>query len=283
MLTSAVRGTALSVFAVVAAIVVPTPAQADPFQNVYCDVNPVPGCIVRIIVRPQPGDDGSTGNNGGSGNGGNGDGALEPGDCYVQRLPGQESTPIGGPMPGAWYERICLLPGGGEAVSAAFWLTDDQVISPATVARQAVARLTLPTLVLRWNPAPPADQILYIPTWLWVDSVSWVPQSATASVPGLSVTATATPTRVVFATGDGNSVTCDGPGTAWQSGMDPLSASPTCGYTYPAPGAYTLTATVTWTVTWAGGGTSGTVDPLTTSASQQVRVVEAGAVNTNGV
>lgn len=276
MLTSRVYRTAsLLVVSIAMIIAAAAPVNADPVKQVYCDVNPVPGCIVRIIVAPQPGDDDSTGGSN------NSDGAPKPGDCYVQRMPDQEGTPIGGPVPGAWYQRVCILPSGGDAISPAFWLTDDQVISPETVARQAVARLALPALVIRWNPAPPADQILHIPTWLWVEAASWASQSATASVPGLSVTATATPTRVVFATGDGVSVTCGGPGTAWQSGMDPLAASPTCGYTYPKPGSYTLTATVTWTVTWAGGGASGTLGPLTTSASQSVRVLEAGAVNTN--
>jgi hypothetical protein len=166
------------------------------------------------------------------------------------------------------------------ATSAAFWQTTGQ--SAAVLAREAVSRLRLPLLVIRWNPPPPADQILHVPTWLWVEAGSWAEQSATASVPGLSVTATATPTRVVFATGDGAVVGCDGPGTAWQSGMDPLGASPTCGYTYPRHGSYILTATVSWTVVWAGGGASGTLGPLTTSVSQPVRVVEAGAVNTSG-
>jgi hypothetical protein len=68
--------------------------------------------------------------------------------------------------------------------------------------------------------------------------------------------------------------------------MDPAGASPTCGHTYtsvPPGGVDTLRATVTWEVTWVGGGTSGSVPPLTTAAALNLRVQEAGALNAKGV
>jgi hypothetical protein len=70
--------------------------------------------------------------------------------------------------------------------------------------------------------------------------------------------------------------------------MDPNAESPTCGHTYTRPsrgepgGVFELSATVTWEITWSGGGTSGTVDPLTTSAGTQVVVTESLSRNTAG-
>ena len=249
------------------------PASADIGNPLDCKKDPTnPKCTVQV---EKPGDPSNPGDPKDS-NGGDG----SPSNCTYARVD-DTTVPAGGPLPGAWYVRICDSPNGIQSVSPAFWVTGGGP-GPASLGQRAASELVLPTLVIRWNPAPPADQVLFVPTWFWVDPASWAPQSATASVPGLSVTAKATPARVQFTTGDGGSVTCDGPGTAWKSGMDPLASSPTCGYTYPKPGTYTLTATVTWTVTWAGGGANGTVDPLTTTVSQPVRVVEAGALNTNG-
>jgi hypothetical protein len=45
-----------------------------------------------------------------------------------------------------------------------------------------------------------------------------------------------------------------------------------------AGGAYTVAVTVTWEVTWAGAGQSGTVPGLTTTGQVQTRVQESQAV-----
>jgi hypothetical protein len=145
--------------------------------------------------------------------------------------------------------------------------------------------LRLPTAVIRLNPA--GDQLANLPVWLSLDAASWRAQSATASVPGVLVTATARPVRAVWALGDAGTVACAGPGTVWASGTDPRASSPDCGYTYRrssagAPGGrFVVAVTVTWEVTWAGGGRSGTLTGLTTSSSVPVRVQESQAVVTN--
>ena len=67
---------------------------------------------------------------------------------------------------------------------------------------------------------------------------------------------------IVWDMGDAHSVTCANPGTSYRQSLGG-GASPTCGYQYSMssaqqPGAkYTVTATTTWNVTWAGGGQSG--------------------------
>jgi len=84
---------------------------------------------------------------------------------------------------------------------------------------------------------------------------------------------------MLISTGDGATVTCRGPGRPWRSGGDPHAASPTCGHTYTSPGRYRVRVTVTWQVSWAGGGTSGTVPAVTTTSTRVVRVSESQALN----
>jgi len=156
-------------------------------------------------------------------------------------------------------------------------------LTPAEVAQLARRQLRLPAPDIAASPA--ADQLVNLPTWLWLSSV-WEPISATASVPGISVTATAVPRSVTWSMGDGGTVTCNGPGTPYLAGADPASASPDCGYTYRRSSAsqrdetFQVAATVAWTVTWSGGGESGTFPTMTTSATTAFRVAESQAVAT---
>lgn len=182
---------------------------------------------------------------------------------------------------GGWYTRTCY--GDDGALGGIVWMPGaPPVVSPAVLARQARARLRLPSVVIRMNPS--RDQLVNLPVWLALDTASWKSQSATASVPGVSVTATARPVKAAWSMGDGTTVTCAGPGTAWGPGTDPAKASPDCGHVYrrssagAAGGAFTVTVTVTWEVTWAGAGQSGTVPGLTTSGQVQARVQESQAL-----
>jgi hypothetical protein len=201
--------------------------------------------------------------------------------------------PVGVPAGGAagqrggWYYVWCGQP--DATAGAARWLADPPAAAaapdPGVLAQRATERLVLPDLVIGVSPAPPTAQVVFVPTWLWVDAGLWRSRSQTASAGGVSVTATATAVKAVFSTGDRATVSCTGPGTPWRPGMDPAAASPTCGHTYTAAspsGGYRLQATVTWDVSWAGGGASGTAGPLTTTARVDLPVVEAGGLNTNG-
>jgi hypothetical protein len=161
--------------------------------------------------------------------------------------------------------------------------------APGVLAQLAVKYLRLPDPVIRSSPAPGALQLTRLPVWLWVAPDAWQPQSKTAQVPGEAVTATATPVLAAWAMGDGKTVTCKGPGTAYAAGDNPSAASPTCGYTYDQSsagqpsGAYKVTVTITWDITWAGaGGAGGALAPLQTVAAAQFRVAESQALNTNG-
>jgi hypothetical protein len=157
--------------------------------------------------------------------------------------------------------------------------------APGVLARLAERLLRLPHPVIRSSPAPGARQLTELPTWLWMAPGVWTLRSATASVPGESVTATATPVSAAWQMGDGHTVTCHGPGTAYTGAGNPASASPTCGYTYTQssagrPGAaFHVTVTITWAITWRGGGTAGTLPPLFTTSAALFRVAESQAVN----
>ena len=250
------------------------PAHADGGGgSLDCQQDPTnPGCDVSIHV---PGGDGSSGGSDNSGDGGSGSDS----NCHYVLMDPQGAPPSGASS-GAWYTRVCSSPDGTViSESPGMWLVTAPTASPESLARDARSRLALPKPVIRLSPAPPAVQIVYLPTWVWLDDASWGSRSATASVPGLSITATASATRLVLTTGDGTTVTCTGRGTAWASGMDANAPSPTCGHTYIRPGTPVLAATVTWQVTWAGGGQSGTVPDLVTTAAQPVTVTEAQALN----
>lgn len=236
-----------------------------------------------------PGQEVSTG---GEGRGGAGSGGSS---CTYTAAPEMEQWSRGLPgrlFPGGQdrvdptsrlYARVCL----GQQV-AYVWLTAAQqaAASPAELARRAYRQLVLAVPVIRTSPAVAVPQLVRVPTWLWVAPGIWAQRSATASVPGLSATATARPVAVRWTTGEGASVTCRGAGTPFRSGVDrPASASPDCGHTYLRPsvgepgGVYRLVATVEWSVTWTGGGQAGVLPALTSTSSVDLRVAESQALN----
>ncbi|RKN11641.1 hypothetical protein D7319_06480 [Streptomyces radicis] len=157
-------------------------------------------------------------------------------------------------------------------------------MSAGEVARLAVEELRLPSPVVRLSPSVDAVQVVRVPTWLWVEGGVWRPVSETAEVPGVSVTATARPVRVVWSLGDGGEVVCGGPGTPWDGSFPADAASPDCGYTYVRSsvgepgGTFTVSAAVVWDVTWEGDGQSGRVPGLVTVDEVAVTVDEIQAL-----
>ncbi|MFI7676417.1 hypothetical protein [Actinophytocola sp. NPDC049390] len=195
-------------------------------------------------------------------------------------------------QPGAWYIWKCTGEGVADALyRPPVWIPDGQqpgaalLPSPAELAQMARKQLRLPAPTIAASPS--GDQLVNLPTWLWVAN-GWAPISATASVPGVSVTAVATPTSVTWSMGDGSTVTCTGPGTPFRAGADPKSSSPDCGHTYRSSSArqpgetYPVSATVHWTVTWSGAGQGGTFPDMTTTGSAAFRVAESQALNNGG-
>ncbi|RPF21472.1 hypothetical protein EDD34_2101 [Myceligenerans xiligouense] len=182
---------------------------------------------------------------------------------------------------GAYYE--CFAPDGGGAGTV--WLDEPPAQAPppptpGEVARQAVAQMNLAAIRIGIAPTPPATAVVGVPVWLWVadpDTTTFGPTTASATVRGVTVTATARVDQVRWGLGDGTTLSC-GVGTPYvpEYGGAP---SPDCGHIFTREsgsepgGAYTVTATTTWVVEWAGAGQTGTitVDPLVA----QTRIVVA--------
>ncbi|MBG0569009.1 hypothetical protein [Actinoplanes aureus] len=262
-----------------------TPAHADSLKPVNCTKTPTaPICNVTV---GGPGSGGGRGDDSGQGSD-DGSGSGDEGDddhCTYQPVEGKPPPAGKTAKDGGWYIEICFVIGegpGGTQVSFPMWIDGPgPTVDPAVLARQAVAGLSLPRPGIRVNPESPAKQLTWFPTWVWLDDSSWAAQSATASVPGLSVTATAKPTKLVLSPGDDSkNVACVGRGTVWTPDRDPDDQSPTCGHTYTKAGSFTVTVTVTWQVTWAGGGQTGAVPDLTTASTRTLTVTESQGLNT---
>jgi len=161
------------------------------------------------------------------------------------------------------------------------------LVTPAMLAQQAYRFLPLPAPGIHTNPPADREQLVWLPTWLWVSGASWGTRMATASIPTLSVTVTAVPVTVAWTMGDGGRVVCGGPGTPFDAAHS--ARQPSCAYTYQRSsagqptGRFTVTATTTWTITWTAGGSvtgGGTLPPLARSAQTTLAVAEVQAINT---
>ena len=152
------------------------------------------------------------------------------------------------------------------------------------MAAQAINQLPIQGPQIETAPNSAGSGLVGLPVWLWtaVSGATWGPTSATASVPGLSVTATARATKIEWDMGDGHSVTCANPGTPYAASFGG-QPSPTCGYVYTASshgtsgGRFTITGVTTWQVDWAGGGESGVIT-VTRQSTSSVRIDELQVV-----
>lgn len=198
------------------------------------------------------------------------------------------SIGVGGAQPGQWVFPICAGPGVIDPMPPV-WVTNAQPaavavqVNPVVVAQQAASQLAFGSPTIEMAPPDGDPQLLGVATWLWIDPGAWRTLTATASAGTVTTTATATPSKVVWDMGDGNQVTCNGPGTPY-SASDP-SATTDCSYTWSAAGSYQVTATVYWSVTWTaagapGGGNLGV--QAGPAAQVPVTVTESQAINTSG-
>jgi hypothetical protein len=276
--------------------VAPAALADDGLVKVDCHQSMAPGCTATASSSQV-----GTGNTQAGGGGGCRDAASNPAPCVDPNLGWMGSDgcyykPTSGntqalaafgpatPGPGGWYQQTCVGSTTGLGLGQLVWVPGPAPVPPVVVAQQAASQLSLDSPRIGTSPPAGSAQLVRLPTWLWIDPASWQPQHASASVPGVSVTANAAPTTVTWTLGDGTTLTCHGPGTAYPTGTDPTAASPDCGHTYAHTssgqpgGAFTVTATVTWAITWTGGGQTGTLPTLQTQATTTLRVVESRAV-----
>lgn len=197
-----------------------------------------------------------------------GDGDVYETLCY----PADKTTPLGvGGVGFEWLQNPPPGPGAGG-------------VSPEVLAARAINQLPIRGPQIGTSLGATGAGLPGLPVWLWtaVSPSTWGPISATAAVPGLSVTATGQATEIAWDMGDGNTVHCANPGTPYSEsyGGEP---SPTCFHRYDNPsrgkpgGRYTVTGVTTWRVQWAGGGESGVVtvtrQSTTTLLIEELQVV----------
>ena len=211
----------------------------------------------------------------------------QPYGCTYAAVPqGQALLGAGGPTPGQWIVPTCTGPGVINPMPP-FWVTGAKPaavtiqVARVVIAEQAARTLGLASPVIEMAPPYGHPQLVHVATWLWVSPAAWHPVSASASAGPVTTTATATPTKVIWDMGDGQSVTCVGPGTPYDPSAP--NATSTCSYTWSTVGTYTVTATIYWSVTWSAAGAAGggTLGVQAGPASRvTVQVVQSEAINT---
>ena len=159
--------------------------------------------------------------------------------------------------------------------------------NPADLAEEALERTPLPEPVIEMAPRPEFTQLVNLPVFLWLGPESWKTFTASATAGSVTSTVTATPKRVIWDMGTGDTVVCDGPSLPYDPALSDEANPSTCRYTYRRSSAgqpdqaFVVTATVEWETTWtvtgaAGGGGLGTI---ARSASTKVTVAELQALN----
>ena len=146
-----------------------------------------------------------------------------------------------------------------------FWSdTPLDTVDPEQLAQQAVSSMDLmaPRIGIAPRSAPGSIGLVGLQNWMWVDNPdaqTFGANTAKASAGSFTVTVTAKVESVDWDMGDGQVITCYGPGTPYNVNLDGFNPSPDCGHVYEKQGYYTVTATAHWRIDWVGAGDSGTI------------------------
>lgn len=212
----------------------------------------------------------------------------DPGGTFPQAGERPDADAVArGLVEGQDYLLICDDESGQEVVNR--MITYDPAdpvagIDPEVLAEEAAARLSVAAPSVETSPKTGVNQIVQLPTWMWV--TNWEPDSATASVPGVSATVTATPTTVTWDMGNGDQEVCSGPGTPFDFARSEESQSTDCSYTYrhsstsQPGGVYQVSATMSYDVSWSAEGApgGGALPTVSETSTFPVRVIEIHAV-----
>ncbi|WP_237551304.1 MULTISPECIES: ATP/GTP-binding protein [unclassified Streptomyces] len=239
------------------------PAVLSPAQASVADVPMNVGCSkqTRFVTCNASGNNrtsGSSGHKGTSQAAGSNKGGGKGPKCTMKKMVPQ-------PPPGSalWkgegkivYQQVCP-DGPNSALTGPVGVdAGAPAVDPAVVAAQAVDKMELlgPQVA---SPRAGARYTVGVPVWMWVtpSASTFGPNSASASAGGVTVTAKAEVSKIVWDMGDGEKVTCTGPGTPFKNTRHGVE-SPDCGHIYQQPSTrkagakYRLTATAYWDVTW---------------------------------
>ena len=232
-----------------------------------------------------------------------------PNPCQYTWVPGSDLAGPNGSTSGTWaYPDVSnpqgcrnALPTGFYGPPTAFWVPVSRGAAappPQQVAVQALssAHIASPTFET-WPPDGHAE--VNWPTWVHISS-GWARVSTSATAGPVTATVTATPTSMTvssFDSVDGGatyqpiSVSCPGPGTAYNPNEPYADQHSDCTISWSWPsanyssgssyGTYPLTVSVTYSVSWTatgGPGGGGTLAPITRSTTIEFRVGEVEAL-----
>ena len=203
-------------------------------------------------------------------------GASDPCQYFPATAATDAALGPGGPTPGQWYFTSCAYFGGapGAGTFAPVWAPTGAAPGAAPSVPGLIdqakgqAGLVDPEVILD----PPGRQVVNFASWLAVPQSEWHVVVASATAGGVTATVTATPTQVDWNMGDGDSLTCDGPGVIYDSSKPASSQSTYCSYTWPRPsydqpgGTFTVSATIIYQVTTTVTGAPDPTPALGTTA-----------------
>lgn len=215
--------------------------------------------------------------------------ANVPGDPSTELVITPDMTPPPGTK-GTWYFYQCQDPQApfGVRTGTTFVPAGQPAVPPVVLAQEASKFVPAPPPGIELNPPVGSDHLVQLESWMWVDPATWGRRSATAAVPNESATVVATPLSVTWSMGDGSTVVCRGPGVPYDTTRPPDGQHTNCSHTYRRSSAgqpgerYTVSATITWALSWTATGavaTSGTLPALLRTSTTTIRVAEAQAIN----
>ncbi|MDT0275505.1 ATP/GTP-binding protein [Blastococcus goldschmidtiae] len=198
------------------------------------------------------------------------------------------------PDDGAMYVQVCPRVDGSGLTTMLVFVANGTAppappVDPRVLAEQAIASLVMRAPEIRMAPPPGSTSgLVGLPVWMWTErgEAFLGPTRQSVSAGGVTVAAVGRVGRIVWDMGDGTTVVC-GAGTPYSPGAE--GPSPDCGHVYaeassrhvPGGGPWPVTATSTWTVTWSGGGLSGS-ETLELSSSSELFVGELHVLNQDG-
>lgn len=198
------------------------------------------------------------------------------------------------PDDGVMYVQVCQRVDGSGLTTMLVFVANGTAppappVDPRVLAEQAIASLVMRAPEIRMAPPPGSTSgLVGLPVWMWTErgEAFLGPTRQSVSAGGITVAAVGQVGRIVWDMGDGTTVVCSA-GTPYSPGAE--GPSPDCGHVYaqassrhvPGGGPWPITATSTWTVTWSGGGLSGT-ETLELSSSSALLVGELHVLNQEG-
>ncbi|RBY81587.1 ATP/GTP-binding protein [Blastococcus sp. TF02A-26] len=259
---------------------------------------------ICLVEATSPGQDANadpvaSGGNSGEGQPAGGDASSQDPCTYTLAQPQPPSTSVlwqgQSPADGAMYAKVCPRVDGSGLTTILEFVPNGSAppagppVDPRVLAEQAIASLVMRAPEIRMAPPPGSGSgLVGLPVWMWTERGEQFvgPTRQSVSAGGVTVAAVGEVSRIVWDMGDGTTVVC-GPGTPYSPGAE--GESPDCGHVYaeassrhvPGGGAWPITATSTWTVTWSGGGLSGT-ETLELSSSAELYVGELHVLNQDG-